>query len=369
MFVILFILSVTSTYENWSKYGGTLENTHFQSMKGAMSSTPDVKWSYVTGDVIESYGPTVADVDGDGSIEAVVVSSDFKVYCFEGVTGLLKWSYATGDEVWASPAVADVDGDGSVEVVVGSFDGNVYCLTGLTGVPKWSYATGSEVWSSPAVADVDGDGSYEVVIGSCDGKVYCLNGVTGGVKWSYVASGWIHRGISIADIDGDNKIEVLLPNYGFTGSLISLNGEDGSLLWTKTLSNDVHDITIADIDGDECVELVVGTAGAKKVWVLDDMANSSGCGPFAVEEQSTANNKQFPVTAKTIKDKVYLSLQKSASVKLSLYNITGRLLNIIYDGSLSSGSYTFTPTINHSGIYFAILRTDGITYPLKIVKF
>ncbi|MFA5031796.1 MAG: PQQ-binding-like beta-propeller repeat protein [bacterium] len=501
MFIILFILNVTSTYGVWPKYGGTLENTHFQWMKGAMSGTPDVKWSYVTGSGVESFGPTVADIDADGSIEVivgsldskvysingstgipkwsyatgisiysstavadingnievvvcggselycingangilkwsctagggnsspaiadvdkdgnyevvvgsndhkvyclngstgspkwsyttgggvysspavadidgdlsveVVIGSDDKVYSLNGLTGIPEWSYATGGQINSSPAIADLDGDGSEEVVVGSNDYKVYCLNGSTGIPKWNYTTGSAVESSPAIADVDGDGSVEVVVGSNDHKVYCLNGSTGIPKWSYFAPGQVHRSPSIADIDGDNKIEVLVPNYN-TASLISLNGENGSLLWAKTLASDVHDITIADIDGDDCVELVVGTYHDNKLWVLDDMANATGCGPFAVEEQSTVNNKKLTVTAKSIKDKIYLSLQNSAFVKLSLYDITGRLLNVIYDGSLSSGSYTFTPTIKHSGIYFAILKADNATYPLKIIKF
>jgi hypothetical protein len=68
--------------------------------------------------------------------------------------------------------------------------------------------------------------------------------------------------------------------------LACLNGEDGSVLWTKRLALDVHDITIADIDNDGCVELVLGTHGSAKIWALDDVGNRSDChcGSNDVEE-------------------------------------------------------------------------------------
>ncbi len=112
---------------------------------------------------------------------------------------------------------------------------------------KWYSVTISNVESyGAAVADVDGDGAMEVVIGSFDNKVYCLNGVTGLVKWSHGVGGDVHRGISVADIDGDVygecKLEVLVPNSASAESFTCLNGEDGTVLWTKRLVYDVHDI-------------------------------------------------------------------------------------------------------------------------------
>ena len=55
------------------------------------------------------------------------------------------WSYAVGS-MYSSPTVADGI------VYIGSDDFSLYALDAATGVLKWSYATGNEVSSTPGVA-------------------------------------------------------------------------------------------------------------------------------------------------------------------------------------------------------------------------
>ena len=330
-----------------------------------------VKWSYPTGWGVSS-SPAIANIDGVAGMEVVIGSGDWRVHCLDGITGLVKWSYVTGGMIESSPAVADVDGDGNMEVVVGSTDKKVYCLNGITGLVEWSYPTGGDVWSSPAVADIDGDDTMEVVVGSYDNKVYCLNGVTGEVRWSYTAPSWVHRGISVADIDGDVsnecKLEVLVPNM-LNSLLTCLNGEDGLVLWTKQLAFDVHDITIADIDNDGCVEIVVGTQDEFKIWALDDVGGASDCecNPNNVEENRELRVKSLKF--RVVNKGIYLFTPNAVEVDIKLYDVCGRLQQILYKGVLSKGGHTFIPNIKHSGVYFVILRSHKIKESLKIIRF
>jgi len=71
----------------------------------------------------------------------------------------LRWSYQTGDMVNSSPAVANG------VVYVGSDDGNLYALRASTGEVIWKYASGEPVDSSPAVAN------GVVYMGSDDGNL------------------------------------------------------------------------------------------------------------------------------------------------------------------------------------------------------
>ena len=128
----------------WTMYGHDLRHTHLQSGKGAMSTAPVVKWSYVTGNPVESYGPCLADINGDGKLEVIFGSCDNKVYALN-YDGSLLWSYTTGEWVYSSPAVADINNDGLLEVIIGSYDDKVYALN-YDGSLLWSYTTGNEVF-------------------------------------------------------------------------------------------------------------------------------------------------------------------------------------------------------------------------------
>jgi outer membrane protein assembly factor BamB len=340
--------------------------------------TGAVKWSRATGDMVVS-SPAVANIDGIAGMEVVIGSTDYKVYCLDAVTGTVKWSYSTGNMIISSPAVANVDGVPGMEVVVGSRNHKVYCLDGVAGTVKWSYTTGGYVYSSPAVADLDDDGDVEVVIGSHDHKVYCLDGVTGSMQWSYNVGTHVHRGISVADIDGDIsdecKLEVFVPNH--EGSqLVCLNGEDGSVQWTKTLDYDVHEITIADIDLDGCLELVIGTQGSNKIWALDDVGNHTDChcGPNSTEENSyeqsrNAGSHQNGIEFRATGKGIYFFSANAVQVEISVHDVSGRLEQVLYEGLLSKGSHTFTINEKSKGVYFAVLRTPEFRESLKIVRF
>jgi len=81
------------------------------------------------------------------------------------------WPVETGDAVVSSPCLADLDGDGGLEAIVGSFDSHVYVLDASgQALPGWPRKTGGPVVASPAVGDLRRDGSLCVVVGSRDGN-------------------------------------------------------------------------------------------------------------------------------------------------------------------------------------------------------
>jgi hypothetical protein len=159
----------------------------------------------------------LADLDGDGVLEAIVAASDGSVHAYRGdateapgfpaktsasprlspyagaeayASGALDG--AAGDGIVATPAVGDIDGDGTPEVVVATLRGRVFAwhndgalvdgfpvsIVGRTPeelqLPDRAWDDG--VMGAPALGDVDGDGALEIVAAASDQRLYVWSG-------------------------------------------------------------------------------------------------------------------------------------------------------------------------------------------------
>jgi eukaryotic-like serine/threonine-protein kinase len=123
-------------------------------------------------------------------------SSDGKVYAVDAVTGVLQWSFATGDVVHASPAIANNT------VYIGSWDSYFYALDAATGQEKWRFKAGDD----PAIHNQVGFQSSAAVVagvvyvGCRDGHAYALDAVTGRKIWDYSTSqSWVNSTPAVKD--------------------------------------------------------------------------------------------------------------------------------------------------------------------------
>ncbi len=127
--------------------------------------------------------PSIADVDGDGFLEASFVSEDGDLYLMNHNANVAtNWPYnldsgGAPDSIrWvSSPVMADVDEDGLPEVLVGSLNGDIVALdAGGSVCEGWPYSFGLPVRTSPLICDVYGDGGLSLVAGGDDGVLYSL---------------------------------------------------------------------------------------------------------------------------------------------------------------------------------------------------
>lgn len=147
---------------------------------------------------------------GDGGVHAV-----------DAATGVLQWTFRTGDVVHASPAVA------GGTVFVGSWDSRVYALDARTGALKWSFQAGTD----PAVHNQEGfqsscavvDGT--VYVGCRDAHVYALDAATGKRRWAYTTGkSWVIGTPAVRD-------GVVYAGTSDTARFLALDAKTGRLLF------------------------------------------------------------------------------------------------------------------------------------------
>jgi len=220
--------------------------------------------------------PTIADVNGDGSLEIIIVGNvyncgtnpytDLYETPFIFNADRTRWADAAHD--WTAvplpanaaplsedynliennqpnPVVVDLDGDGLKEIVYPSYDGRVHAFwLDKTEHGRWPFEVNQpgegffRFASEPIVVDLDNDGQAEVIFNS----------------WTQKGSN--HAGkLYIVSWDGNLLQSIDLPFSGNAGGALGAP-------------------TIANLDDDLDMEIVVGTIN--RGLVAYDVANSSG---------------------------------------------------------------------------------------------
>lgn len=199
------------------------------------------------------------DLDGDGLVELVGITTSGQVIAFEH-DGTLAWKSATYSGAFntysAMPAISDMDADGQPEIVVGALILNADGT--LRGEGAWGSGGASSYGSSSFAVDLDRDGVQEVVTGNAlydpDGNTIWTNGLSDG----YVA---------VADFDGDTWGDVVV----VSSAQVRLQDAFGTVVWKSAIPKATSGYggppTIADFDGDG--EPEVGVAANSTYTVFD----------------------------------------------------------------------------------------------------
>ncbi|WP_224240685.1 FG-GAP-like repeat-containing protein [Hyalangium gracile] len=205
----------------------------------------------------------VGDIDNDGKVEICGIPYNGRgVICYEN-DGTFK--FRTAEDAfdyneWGGPSLADLDGDGTVEIL----DGNrVYSNTGAL---KWvgSDGMGGAQYTGPVSfgADIDGDGKQELVNGRsvyrADGSLKCAN------------TNIPHGLAAVGNFDGDTKGEIVVAGHG----KVSLLDDDCGLLWTKDIPGGCVNgcgggPSLADVDHDGLPEIAIVGDNALSVLESD----------------------------------------------------------------------------------------------------
>jgi hypothetical protein len=206
-----------------------------------------------------SFSPALADIDGDGVLEIVAVSSSHQLLAFDA-TGKLKWrSHRSDNTDFLFPSyptfypstisIADMNSDGQGEVVLSGvvFDSKGMLLSGegreLAGGPEdATYHPTSSI-----LADVDDDGKLDVVLGNA------AYGMDGKEIWKQASLSDGFPGI--ADFERDGKPELIVAGWS---TVRVQDASTGAQLASIDLGTGFPGTpVIADLDGDGTPEIGV----------------------------------------------------------------------------------------------------------------
>lgn len=240
-----------------------------------------VLWDTLSLQAVELGG--VADFDGDGSDELIVLGADGVVLLNtrDGSVVWKKtgWSTSENRTNVFNTKVADLNGDGRPELLVKPHwisTGTVYAYSFAAGFSPgspdsnllWSHPiTCSKNGYFPVIGDLTNDGLPEVA-SACGSSVEVFNGKTGGNLWTISQTGNVYYGgrTEIRNIDADPQAELVLFTSTPDSTSRSVTVFDllkkttapmVQLNFPPTDSLSVPNQTLGDVDGDGATELLL----------------------------------------------------------------------------------------------------------------
>lgn len=241
----------------------------------------------------DSRAVAFGDIDGDGDLDALVANINLytvsgkavKVYLNDGTGTFKDSSLNFGDMHYAKAiALGDLDGDGDLDafVVTSSteYSDSVWLNNGH-GEFMEKPQDFNMTWSDAvALGDVDGDADLDAIVAISGGSKLWLNDGTGTFYDSYQNFESGHA-IALGDLDGDNDLDAF---FAYCGGSDHIWFNDGTGVFTKsnqTLSIACNnDVALGDLDGDGDLDAFITCSEASDtVWMND------GSGLFSKSDQ------------------------------------------------------------------------------------
>jgi len=361
----------------------------FESIPGITSSSMAAKVDFTTG--AYPCDVAIADIDGDGKPDLVVLNSDngsVSVFRNTSSSGSITSSSFAGEvNIMAAGqsfgfAVGDLDGDGKPDLVVTSgFSNTVSVLRNtstpgsITFAPAVYFTTGSFPWGV-AIDDIDGDGKPDMVVVNHQASTTSIfrNTSTPGTITSAsfavkvdCAPGTF--GVAVADIDGDGRPDLVLPNGSSNTVWVARNLSSPGIITSNsfalavpfTVGMNPRDVAIGDLDGDGKPDLVVSNYNSKTVSILRNtsLIGSITLGSFAASVNFTTGTEPIGVKIADIDGdgKPDIVVANSVGSFVSVYRNTSS------SGSITSGSFNarvdFTTTSSPWSVAIGDLDGDG----------
>jgi len=196
---------------------------------------------------------TIVDLDGDQDLEIIIGDNNGNIHILH-YDGSLMNSFETDSQINGGVSVADIDGNGSMELLFTGIDGLLHAWDPIANLEAsgWPIAIGSPGVYEAITMDMDSDGDYEImcVTGVNEIHLYHHDG-TQYDNFPYLSQHMIYSIPAIGDIDNDGDYEIIVGTSSDLRAIDIAQSAGDKYTWSTYRGNNhrdgYYDVTLASV--------------------------------------------------------------------------------------------------------------------------
>jgi hypothetical protein len=334
----------------------------------------------------------LGDLDGDGNLDAVVDqdmgagSGAYSIFTGNG-DGTFSDADTLVDTIGGAPALADLNGDGKLDLVIGGawWTNTLHIYLGqgdgtFSGPDTLEAADNFPLY--PALADVNNDTNVDIIVPTIYADsvgVFLGNGDgTFQIRSDFPTAPSPVVPI-LADLRLEGHLDLMTINQGHSNSLSVLLGAGTDTLFRAPTNLGLGEYpgrpALGDFNEDDCPDLAIPCQTSDYVLVmLNAICPTSGVGtqlPYGALHWLAASPNPSHGNVKLVYD---IGTDRPETVRISAYDISGRLVRSLVDAPEASGPHALTWAGEDSqgrqigsGVYFVRAVLGGRTYSTRVV--